>query len=235
MKDDLSISFIPDACATCWGSACPGGNTTYYSTCPQTQVAIAGPIYSADVHVTISNSGTGVVPNGTLININIAPAGGASSYCPDVTCLKREITNYQATWNGNGSVDLTFDTLGCSTQGCTNSYVVTATFADPNLGSTLQLNCPATQPSITLVNASTVQAPIDLKCTSTQTYTCAGAPGGPPVSSTEQCQQAGTATGCTTGWTPNGKTCPPGATTNACCTQNACTVTQPTVQLVCQL
>lgn len=231
LKDSYPISFVKSACATDWGACNPDPN---YQVCPKTGVAISACVKSVDFNVIITSVGSAPIPPNTTFRIQIYPSDGSGESCPNVTCLKRTADYTTPTgWTGS-PYQVTLDQIGCDLTGqCTNNFTVKINFASAVTG----ISCPEYNQNFNVQNGNPVPVNFAVNCTSTQTYTCAGAPGGPPVSDTEQCQQTGTGSCFDSTWTPNpSKTCPPGTTPNICCDKTACTVpAQPAPTLTCSL
>lgn len=230
LKDNSSISFIKTACATNWGGCNPDPN---YQVCPKTGVAISACVQSVDFNITISSVGSAPIPPGTPFRIQLYPSDGSGDSCPNVTCLRRTSDYTTPGWGTAGTpYSVKLDQIGCDLTGqCTNNYTVQINFATSVTG----ISCPEFRQNFNIQNGNPVTVNYPVNCTSTQTYTCPGAPGGPPTSSTEMCQQQGTATGCLDGWSPNTKTCPQaGSLPNVCCVKNACVAPpQPVVTVTC--
>lgn len=147
--------------STQWGACNSDPN---YQKCPATGTAISSCIDSAGFKITVNNVGTAIIPPGSPVSVHIAPADG-STWCSEVTCLKR-VTDYPTTWAGGNTLSLPlFDQIGCATNGtCTNSYLVTFRFT----GTNLTFSCPnsdATVPVSPIRNGQTANVTMNLNCT----------------------------------------------------------------------
>lgn len=216
VKDDFSISFIPNACATDWGACNPD---PAYQVCPSGIGAISDCVHSVNFDVTISSIGTAPIPAGTPFKIQIYPSDGSGSSCQYVTCLKRVSEYTTPGWGTAGNpYHVTLDQIGCDLTGhCTNNFTVQINFATSVTG----ISCPEYRQNFDVQNGGHIPVNYPVNCTSTQTFTCT------TIIDQQQCQQnvPNSTNGCVTGWHPDpaAKTCDQTGGTNVCCIKDACT------------